>query len=197
MVDEGFLAEEQLARALEEQARTGRPLGTILVELGFVSAGAVSNALAEQHGGLLKTEFGISAGLHALPGGAPREPKPAAQADPVAARVHELEDQLRTVLTERNAFAQNLNELNARLREAAQAKDAEVARVTAAAAAHIDGLEAKLREAAQPAPTPAAAPDPDAARVPELESELRDALTERNALAQNLNELNARLQQAA
>src|SRR5688500_8135191 len=143
MVDEGFLAEEQLARALEEQARTGRPLGTILVELGFVSAGAVSNALAEQHGGLLKTEFGISAGLHALPGGAPPEPKPAAQVDPAAARVRELEAQLHAVLTERNALSQTVNELQTRLSRPAQPQEGEVARVTAAAAARIAELEAE------------------------------------------------------
>src|SRR5918994_1518636 len=103
MVDEGFLDEEQLAHALAEQARTGRPLGTILVELGFVSAGAVSNALAEQHGGLLKTEFGISAGLHALPGGATRKAAAAAALDPAAARTRELETQLQAVLRERNS----------------------------------------------------------------------------------------------
>src|SRR5688500_20321374 len=106
MVDEGFLAEEQLARALEEQARTGRPRGTILVELGFVSAGAVSNALAEQHGGLLKTEFGISAGLHAIPGGEPGTTAATPSGDLPASRSEALETQLHAVLTERNALAQ-------------------------------------------------------------------------------------------
>ena len=147
MVDEGFLTPEQLALALAEQSRTERPLGAILVELGFVSAGAVANALAEQHGGLLKTEFGVSAGLYALPGGATRQAAAAAALDPVAARMQELETQLQAVLTERNTFAQRVNEQAVRLSEAAQAQEAEVARVTDAAAAHIAGLEAKHESA--------------------------------------------------
>lgn len=64
MVEEGFLTAEQLDAAIVEQHRTSKPLGQVLVELGLASAGAVANALAEQHGGLLKTEFGVSAGLH-------------------------------------------------------------------------------------------------------------------------------------
>jgi len=63
MVDEGFLTEDQLLDALAEQNRSGTPLGKVLVDLGFVSPGAVANALAEQHGGLLRTEYGTSAGL--------------------------------------------------------------------------------------------------------------------------------------
>ena len=144
MVDEGFLTGEQLAHALAEQGRSGRPLGTILVELGFVSAGAVGNALAEQHGGLLKTEFGISAGLRAAPeavrlsGSTPEPPS-------LATRIQELESVLRTVVSERDAFAQSVNELQARLSEAAQPDRAEVARVTAAAAARIAELEAEVQ----------------------------------------------------
>ena len=64
MVEEGFLTPEQLEAAIAEQHRMSKPLGQVLVELGLASAGAVANALAEQHGGLLKTEFGLSAGLH-------------------------------------------------------------------------------------------------------------------------------------
>ena len=63
MVEEGFLTAEQLEWAISEQHRSGLPLGQVLVELEMVSAGAVANALAEQHGGLLKTEFGVSAGF--------------------------------------------------------------------------------------------------------------------------------------
>jgi len=63
MVEEGFVTPEQLDAAIVEQRRTSKPLGQVLVELGLASAGAVANALAEQHGGVLKTEFGVSAGL--------------------------------------------------------------------------------------------------------------------------------------
>ena len=106
MVDEGFLTLDQLSLALAEQDRTGRPLGKVLVELGFVSEGAVANALAEQHGGLLKTEFGISAGLGTHPGGA--APAAAKQLDP-AARIQELE-------LERDALARRVEELEAAVR---------------------------------------------------------------------------------
>ena len=71
MVDEGFLTEDQLLDALAEQNRSGTPLGKVLVDLGFVSPGAVANALAEQHGGLLRTEYGTSAGLREMAGRAP------------------------------------------------------------------------------------------------------------------------------
>ena len=66
MVDEGIVTSDQLTHALAEQDRTGQPLGEILVELGFASPGAVANSLAEQHGGLLKTEYGVSAGLRTV-----------------------------------------------------------------------------------------------------------------------------------
>ena len=75
MVEEGFLTPEQLDAAIVEQRRTSKPLGQVLVELGLASAGAVANALAEQHGGVLKTEFGVSAGLR--PAAAAPAPAPA------------------------------------------------------------------------------------------------------------------------
>src|ERR671935_199150 len=58
-----LLTEEQLAEALEEQAQTGRRLGEIIVQRGFISGPALANALAEQHGGVLKTEYGFASGL--------------------------------------------------------------------------------------------------------------------------------------
>ena len=76
LVAEGFLTSEQLERAIAEGRRTSKPLGQVLVELGLATAGAVATALAEQHGGLLETEFGISAGFHPPPEPEP-EPEPA------------------------------------------------------------------------------------------------------------------------
>jgi len=76
LVEEGFLTPEQLERAIAERRRTSKPLGQVLVELGLATAGAVATALAEQHGGLLETEFGISAGFHSPPEPEP-EPEPA------------------------------------------------------------------------------------------------------------------------
>src|SRR5205814_9370390 len=63
LVAAGLLTEEQLALALEEQAQTGRRLGEIVVRRGFMSGPALANALAEQHGGVLKTEYGFASGL--------------------------------------------------------------------------------------------------------------------------------------
>ena len=48
LVEQKLITEEQLARALAEQKRTGRKLGRVLVELGFVSEEEISKALAKQ-----------------------------------------------------------------------------------------------------------------------------------------------------
>ena len=108
MVEEGLLADEELEHALAEQSRTGRPLGKILVELGYVSSGAVANALAEQHGGLLKTEFGISAGLQRHHEEVAPEPDPAGQA---LALIEELEEQLDAAAAERERLLARIDEL--------------------------------------------------------------------------------------
>ena len=63
MVRVGLLTDTQLQHALTVQAETGRPLGEVIVTLGYASPGAVANALAEQYGGTLKTEYGVSSGL--------------------------------------------------------------------------------------------------------------------------------------
>jgi MSHA biogenesis protein MshE len=47
LVEQGLLSEDELERALEEQASTGRRLGETLVELGFLSHTALSRALTE------------------------------------------------------------------------------------------------------------------------------------------------------
>jgi hypothetical protein len=76
LVEEGFLTPEQLELAITEKRRSSKPLGQVLVELGLASAGAVATALAEQHGGLLTTEFGVSAGFRPPPPEPEREPEP-------------------------------------------------------------------------------------------------------------------------
>jgi hypothetical protein len=63
LIAAGLLDEEQVAQALEEQARTGRRLGEIIVQRGFISGPALANALAEQYGGVVKTEYGFASGL--------------------------------------------------------------------------------------------------------------------------------------
>jgi hypothetical protein len=62
LVQHGVVTSEQLAAALERQRTTGRPLGEIVVELGFAAGPIVAQALATQHGGLVKTEYGFATG---------------------------------------------------------------------------------------------------------------------------------------
>jgi hypothetical protein len=54
LVEEDLVSEAELERALEEQRRTGRLLGQILVRHGVVSGPALARALAKQHGVELK-----------------------------------------------------------------------------------------------------------------------------------------------
>jgi hypothetical protein len=63
LVEQGLISEDELERALVEQASTGRPLGETLVELGFVPGPALSRALAAQYGLELTTEAGFGTGL--------------------------------------------------------------------------------------------------------------------------------------
>jgi hypothetical protein len=63
LVERGLLTEEQLIEGLLEQDRTGDRLGKVLIDLGFVDAPSVAMALATQHGGPLKTEYGFATGF--------------------------------------------------------------------------------------------------------------------------------------
>jgi hypothetical protein len=63
LVAKGLLSDDQLENALQDQAQTGRRLGEILVELGFISHRALSLTLAEQYGVDLPSETGFGTGL--------------------------------------------------------------------------------------------------------------------------------------
>jgi hypothetical protein len=63
LVGRGLLTEEQLIEGLLEQDRTGDQLGKVLIRLGFVDPPTVAMALATQHGGPLKTEYGFATGF--------------------------------------------------------------------------------------------------------------------------------------
>src|ERR1700730_16257479 len=62
LASRGHITEEQLELALTEQKATGRPLGEIIVARGLAAAPTGAQALATQHGGLLKTEYGFATG---------------------------------------------------------------------------------------------------------------------------------------
>jgi hypothetical protein len=63
LVRRGLITPDQLADALAEQKSSGRPLGAIVVARGFASPTTIAQALATQHGGLLKTEYGFATGF--------------------------------------------------------------------------------------------------------------------------------------
>ena len=60
LVDAGLIELADLEKALEEQRRTGRRLGELLVEGGYVAGRSIALALARQHGGLVATEYGFA-----------------------------------------------------------------------------------------------------------------------------------------
>ena len=206
MVEEGFLTENQLLDALAEQNRSGTPLGKVLVDLGFVSPGAVANALAEQHGGLLRTEYGTSAGLREMAARAPVRTEAPQQPQPTL-----------PVPAAAPPQAPPAAPLGSGLRLAGAAPEAPPAEAAAPLQAPAPVVEQPV--AVQPAPQPEpqwdlqlepepvpvleAAPEPppvseeSSARIAELESQLHAVLTERNSLVQSFNELQARLSEAA
>jgi hypothetical protein len=65
LVGKGLVTREELDLALAEQSESGRLLGTILVEHGFISGPALAVALAEHQGVELATERGFGTGLWA------------------------------------------------------------------------------------------------------------------------------------
>ncbi len=63
LVKRGLITPEQLEVALQEQKTSGEPLGAIVVARGFAAPATIAQALATQHGGLLKTEYGFATGF--------------------------------------------------------------------------------------------------------------------------------------
>ena len=77
LVTDGLLSSADLARALDEQRRTGRLLGRVLVDLGLVAQADLLAALAKQQGiGVEPTE----SGTHGIPGAWLDGPTPVEQA---------------------------------------------------------------------------------------------------------------------
>jgi hypothetical protein len=73
LVERGLLSEEQLAYALGEGQRTGEPIGEVIVRLGFAVPATIAQALATQHGGPMKSEYGYAVGF-APPNATPAVP---------------------------------------------------------------------------------------------------------------------------
>ncbi len=183
LANRGHITEEQLELALTEQKVTGRPLGEIIVARGFAAAPTVAQALATQHGGLLKTEYGFATGWsgEAADGAS-------ASAPTLEPPRHDETATLRASLEEHQkaleAWKQSHAQLEERLAQAQQtapvADDSRVSELEAERDALKAELETKLAETQQPA---AVVED---SRVPELEAE-RDSLKgERDSLKAEL-----------
>jgi hypothetical protein len=91
LVEDGLLTEDQLDAALENQVRTRRLLGDILVELGYVSSGNVERALAIQAG--LPVGDGVTFGSGLRSELERRAAEPVAPVAPVAPVLHLVETQ--------------------------------------------------------------------------------------------------------
>jgi uncharacterized protein involved in exopolysaccharide biosynthesis len=134
----GIVNADQLAVALAEQQKTGRPLGEIIVELGYAPGPIVAQALATQRGGMVKTEYGYATGFTAVAQAPPAPPKPSG--DPKDETIAEL----RRIIVSREAEIERLQDLIGQLRsqcvDAAKAKtklaemEAEMRRLRAAIA---------------------------------------------------------------
>jgi len=65
LLAKGLISQEELDKGLAAQEETGRLLGAILVERGYVSGPALAIALAEQYGVELEQQQGFGTGLWA------------------------------------------------------------------------------------------------------------------------------------
>jgi hypothetical protein len=74
LVDEGLLTQTQLEFALREQRRTGRFLGQIVVDFGYVSAFSLARMLAAQHG--VELSLPASDSAHRAAGDEPEDGRP-------------------------------------------------------------------------------------------------------------------------
>jgi hypothetical protein len=122
LVHKGVLTETQLEHALAEQRSSGAPLGEILVRLGYSQGPTIANALADQHGGPLRTEYGLSLG-----------PTPSGGPVPIRGR-RETPEQDTAIVRLRAGLDETTQELarvNAELVQARQ--ELEASRVTAVA----------------------------------------------------------------
>jgi uncharacterized protein (DUF3084 family) len=122
LVSRGHITEEQLELALTEQKATGRPLGEIVVTRGFAPAPTVAQALATQHGGLLKTEYGFATGWGGQENSLARVPRP--EPTPRNEEVEKLQASLEEHRTALEAWKQSHAKLEEKLAQAQRAAPA-------------------------------------------------------------------------
>jgi hypothetical protein len=66
LLSRGLITSEQLEEALADQRESKQPLGEIFVRLGFANGPVIGQALATQHGRMLKSEYGFAMGFDAV-----------------------------------------------------------------------------------------------------------------------------------
>jgi hypothetical protein len=209
LVDQGLITAEQLEQALVVQGETDKQLGEVLVLLGFISPGVVANGLAEQHGGPLKTEYGISAGFGGERPEPPRpEPEPHSEAPdvlaPWRAAVEQRDaaiEQLRVALDERTAQVAALSEQLAEsaqrlagLEEQLAGRERLAEELRAALGEREEQLGAALARAEESAAAVragVAGTDELETRARELEARSRELEAERDGYAAAVEELRA------
>jgi predicted RNase H-like nuclease (RuvC/YqgF family) len=195
LVERGIVTNEQLATALEQQRSTGRPLGEIIVGFGFAPGPIVAQALATQHGGLIKTEYGFATGWTT-----DDTPGPVAAAIPIAAS--ELAERDRVIAELRN-WTEKAQAAIASRDEAIEHLRAELAKLqtvpepAAQAGAHEEALEALRGELAARLEEHAAAIASRDETLAQLRAELADNGGYEEALATLRAELATTLEQHA
>lgn len=178
LVRHGGMREEHLRAALEEQQATGRPLGEIVVERGYVPAAMVAQALATQQGGLTKSEYGYATGWA----------KAVDERDRAIAELRRWAERANAAIASRDAeIARLTGELAATAGvEEVERLQAEAAGARAQVAALQSEVEAATREAERvptleaqlgAAETGLAAASERAMRVERLEQELAEAVS--------------------
>ena len=198
LLERGLITDEQLQHALAEQGQSGLPLGQVLIGLSYVTAATVAQALATQHGGVVKTEFGLSTGfgtpgLISVPPVSP--PPPAAVSQPALRIAAQEEPKVAPVVP-----ASSNPELEAARSRIAEL-ELELASAVSGNVGRIEELERALADArTELGRIPALQVDLAAARQAELQRdaharELELARAELATVTQNLTEAHERLQQ--
>jgi hypothetical protein len=194
LVSRGHITEEQLEVALTEQKATGRPLGEIVVSRGFAPAPTVAQALATQHGGLLKTEYGFATGWGGQENSLARVPRPdPPRNDEVDKLRASLEEHQHALEAWKQSHAQLEERLAAAQKAAPPADDSELERLEAeqeklraelaARDSAIAELEQRLAEAQTPSPS---VDDPRLAQLADERERLQAELAARDASIEQL-----------
>jgi predicted nucleic acid-binding Zn-ribbon protein len=133
LVKRGLITPEQLEVALQEQKTTGEPLGAIVVARGFAAPATVAQALATQHGGLLKTEYGFATGFSSgglqTPGavGEPPVSSPRLGRAGAVVSIAEAKPKADPVVADREAVREELSMASAETEKLSEANDRLVA----------------------------------------------------------------------